>query len=460
MSRRRLLRFAWTAALAALWPCFPARAQGAGTGRLTSADQAAALAWLKKSARPLSSENPTAAELQPLLARLDGARIIGLGEATHGTHEDFAFKAALVRALASAGRINAVAFVTGYRSGKRLDAYVAGGPGSAADALRESALSPAWITEEVAGLLEWLRRWNADRQDRIRLVGVDVQDVLGDTSTALDLLAAVEPEAAVPLLDVWKDQLTSERLRLPFAQIAQGWTREQWEQFFVAAQVLEDLLARPTTRLRQSPGYSDARHSARAARLGLLVYEVDPAATSSVGPSAQTELARDLAVGEQLLAIVGAPARAVLWAHDAQVARGVEGRGTAYSTGDLLLDRLGTGYRTVGFAWRRGAHHALSRDAAGNVDWAAGFTPRTVTLPAESLGALLAKTGQRRAWFDLRSLPTAPWARRWTAQPYERGWVGIAAGGERAPPIALGHAFDVLVFFETITPSRLLPATP
>lgn len=460
MPRRHLLQLVCLAILAAALPHAPGHAQPSSrTARLSGADEGAALAWLKKSGHPLSSESPAASELKPLLVRLEGARVIGLGEATHGTHEDLAFKSALIKALAGAGRINAVAFITSYQSGKRLDAYVAGGPGTAAEALRASGLSPAWISEEVADLLDWLRRWNAAGEHRVRVVGVDVQDALRDTQAALELLSAIEPDAAGPLQERWKDQLTPEQLRRPFAQVARGWTRTQWEEFFVAAQVLEDVLARPTMRLRQAPGYADARHSARAARLGLLTFEVGAAGTSSPEPSAEAELARDLSIGEQLLAIVGPPARAVLWAHDAQIARGAAGRTAAYSTGDLLLDRLGAGYRTVGFAWRRGAFHAQSRDAAGNIDGAAGFKVWNVTLPADSLGAMLARSGQRRAWFDLSALPGAPWSQRWLAHPYERGWVGLATGGAKAPPAALGHGFDVIVFFDTITPSRLLRLT-
>ena len=36
----------------------------------------------------------------------------------------------------------------------------------------------------------------------------------------------------------------------------------------------------------------------------------------------------------------------------------------------------------------------------------------------------------------------------------------MAAGSDTAPPAALGHAFDVLVFFHTITPSGPLPRSP
>ena len=457
MPRRYLLQFALIALLGAAAPCtVPAQQPPA---RLASADEAAALAWLKKSAQRLSSESPTAAELKPLLARLAGARIVGIGEATHGSHEDVAFKVALIKALAGAGRINAVAFITGYQTGMRLDAYVAGGTGTAAEALRESGLPPAWVTEDLAGLLDWLRQWNLTTRDRIRVVGVDVQDVLRDTHAALELLAAVEPEAAGPLQERWKEHLTPEQRRRPYPDVARTWTRPQWEALFVAAQVLEDIFARPTARLAQSPGYTDARHSARAASLGLLAYEVADTGTSSGESSADAELARDLAVGDQLLAIVGPPARAVLWAHDAQIARGVAGRTGAYSTGDLLLDRLGPGYRTVGYAWRRGAFQALCSAASGSPDGSAGVKANTTVLSAGSLGALLARAGQPRAWFDLSALPPAPWAKRWLAHPYERGWVGLTPGDERAPPVPLGHTFDVLVFFDTITPSRPLRAT-
>jgi erythromycin esterase-like protein len=99
----------------------------------------------------------------------EGRTSVGLGEATHGTHEDFAFKAALIKALVTAGRINAVAFETNYHGGRRLDAFIRGGPGTAADALRDSRMSQFWITQEIADLLDWLRAWNARAKSRSAL---------------------------------------------------------------------------------------------------------------------------------------------------------------------------------------------------------------------------------------------------------------------------------------------------
>jgi erythromycin esterase len=423
-------------------------AQGHSSARPGPADASATVAWLKRNANPLSNAAPPASELKRLVDRLGGTRVIGLGETTSGAHEEMAFKAALIRALVTAGRINAIAFVANFHTGKRLDAYVAGGAGTADEVLRASGMPPHLVTREVADLLAWVRQWNASRKARIYVVGVDVQDALRDTQAALSLLAAVEPEAAGPLQEIWKDVLTEDALRRPFGEVVRQWSRTQWETLFVAAQVLDDLLARPTPRLMQMPGFVDARHAARAARLGLAAYEFDVGGNPVTDLPADAFARRDLAVGEHLMAIVGAPARAVLWAHDAQLARGAYRASGASNTGDLLSDKLGPMYRTVGFAWRQGTFHA-----AGG-----GARATSVALARDSLGGLLARTGKPRAWFDLTAVPSTNWSKRWRAQPYERGWLGSDAPGDRAAPTPLGNGIDYLVFFEAITPSQPLNA--
>jgi erythromycin esterase len=425
--------------------------------RLSAADEAAARNWLRRAAQPLPSAAPSPAELQPLVDRLKGARVLGLGEATYGTHEDFAFKAALIKALVMAGRINAVAFEANYHGGRRLDAFIRGEPGTAADALRGSGLFSFWVTQEIAELLEWLRAWNAAGKEPIRVVGIDVQDVLRDTEAALDFLAPFEPAAVELLRESWKPLLTAETLQRPFAEKVRGWTRAQWETAFTAAQVLEDVLLRPREMMRTALGYQEARNAARAARLGLQVFELD--AGGAQNPPAEADTRRDIALGESLLALAGAPARVALWAHDSHVARGAYRTMApdAYNTGDLLADRLGDAYRVVGFAWRRGAFHALAGDAQGNPDRAAGFKVWQQQLAGSTLGALLARSGPPRYWVDLTALPDTPWSRHWREYPYERGWQGYVHS-EAGAAVPLGRGVDVLVFFDTITPSRLLPA--
>jgi erythromycin esterase len=429
--------------------------------RLTPAQQQAVASWLKRHARPLASTAPSAAELQPVIDRLKGARIVGIGEATHGTHEDFAFKVALIKALAGSGRINAIAFEIDFLAGRRLDAYVTGGSGTAADAMRAAGLFSFWMTNEVADLLDWLRAWNSTGKGPIHIVGIDVQDALRDTDFALGLLETYEPSAAAILRDTWKDLLTAESRQRRFNDVVRSWSTSQWEGAYVAAQVLEDLLARPTDRLRQAPEFNDARNAARAARLGLYAAESEVAGgATSEGPG-RWQSRRDIAVGEHLLAFAAPPARVAVWAHDAHLARGafLPLDSSAYNTGDLLADRLGSAYQVVGFAWRRGAFHAMTADVSGHVDAAGSLKAWREQLPAGSLGALLARAGERY-WVDLAALPQTAWSKAWRTVPYERGWRTYAVGGAPVPPLPLAHGIDVLVFFDTITPSQLLLTAP
>src|SRR6185436_13874253 len=59
--------------------------------------------WLAEAARPLATleDGQGLADLQPLRAIVGDARIVALGEATHGSHEFFAFKRRAVEYLVS-----------------------------------------------------------------------------------------------------------------------------------------------------------------------------------------------------------------------------------------------------------------------------------------------------------------------------------------------------------------------
>jgi erythromycin esterase len=69
-------------------------------------------------------------------------------------------------------------------------------------------------------------------------------------------------------------------------------------------------------------------------------------------------------------------------------------------------------------------------------------------------------------WVDFGELPTEGAVANWAMRPYWRGWAGGAANpdlwqttnfetGDIPPPVDIGY--DVIVWFQTISPTRLLP---
>jgi len=86
------------------------------------------LATLRTQAIPHAGADPKLPEddLAPLLEKIAGARIVGLGEATHGDHESFAFKRRLIQAVVRRHGFNLVIFERGVAEMGAYDRYVTG----------------------------------------------------------------------------------------------------------------------------------------------------------------------------------------------------------------------------------------------------------------------------------------------------------------------------------------------
>src|SRR5688572_23564676 len=149
-----------------------------------------ALAPLRAQAIPLAGADPDLPEddLAPLLERLADARLVGLGEATHGDRESFQFKRRLIQALVRHRGFRLLLFERGPAEMDPYDHYVTG----ASDTLTMGNELHPWRTEEVRDLFVWLREWNTRQtghaaEDPVRVAGVTTQSRRG-LSLALQLL--------------------------------------------------------------------------------------------------------------------------------------------------------------------------------------------------------------------------------------------------------------------------------
>jgi erythromycin esterase-like protein len=115
-------------------------------------------------ARPLQSRD----DLDPLLARIGDARFVLLGEASHGTSEYYAWRAAISERLIAEKGFNFIAVEGDWPDCYRVNRYIKQYTDSGANA-REvlSAFTrwPTWMWAnwEVVHFAERLRRLNGDR---------------------------------------------------------------------------------------------------------------------------------------------------------------------------------------------------------------------------------------------------------------------------------------------------------
>jgi erythromycin esterase-like protein len=166
---------------------------------LSSLRQDDLLKGLRPHLRPLPS---AAADDHLLLARLAGAKLALLGEASHGTHEFYAERAALTQRLVRDHGFNAVVVEADWPDAWRVNRYIRG---YSDDANAEAALSgferfPTWMwrNTEMRDFVEWLREHNRGRpaSRQVGFYGMDLYSLYASIRFVLQYLDQVDPDAA------------------------------------------------------------------------------------------------------------------------------------------------------------------------------------------------------------------------------------------------------------------------
>ena len=174
---------------------------------LTAADYRARLAaekatadavksWLAANAIRLSTVEAGHgfADMQPLKKIVGEARVVSLGEATHGTREFFQLKHRMLEFLVNEMGFNIFAIEATMPESFDINEYVLTGQGDPAKALA-GIYFWTWDTEEVLGMIEWMRRYNADAQHtrKVKFYGFDMQSAARAAKVTLAYLRRVDP---------------------------------------------------------------------------------------------------------------------------------------------------------------------------------------------------------------------------------------------------------------------------
>lgn len=440
----------------------------AGTGwwayaRWTQASlEAPVLAWMRDRVQRFDATQPDSlAANGALVAALDGAKVIGIGEATHGSHEDVACKAALVRALVQAGAIDTLLLEANGPGCRDLDAFIGGAEGDAVERVKGAAIFRILKTQDMADLMAWLREWNRTAPKRVHVVGIDCQATAQDAAFALDWLATVDATAAADFWSRLAPVVSAEAQALRFPALIASITTAQLRQAMADLDALRVLLG-PEGAFATAPGRLDAERAARVAWQGLHAFELEASDGTVEGDAGAYYSRRDVSMAENILEAAGDHG-GVYWAHNMHVAGApMDDYGARIEpTGDHLRRALGEGYKAVLF------EYATARFNAVPMSLFEGYPP--ATNPTEviewgyaggRLAGLFRALGGGDAWIDLAALPAGPELSAWATSEYPMrspGYAGVHwVHGAGSITIQPRPTIDVLVHIEALSPSRML----
>jgi len=132
--------------------------------------------WIRKNAIPLQTVEAGNGfnDMQPLKKVVGDARIVALGEATHGTREFFQLKHRMIEFLASQMGFTIFSIEANMPEAYRLNDFVLNGNGDPKQLLKGMYFW-TWNTEEVLNMILWMREFNRSGKGRIEFTGFDMQ---------------------------------------------------------------------------------------------------------------------------------------------------------------------------------------------------------------------------------------------------------------------------------------------
>ena len=327
-----------------LWPRRPAKTRAPSATEL-----------LREAAEPLPDlDNPA---FGAIFDRFADARIVLLGEATHGTSEFYRARAQITRRLIERHGFNIVAVEADWPDAARIDRYVrhksvhvGSGP-----AFRRF---PQWMWRnvEVANFVDWLRAHNAalHPDEHTGFFGLDIYNMNASIGAVIEYLERFDPEAAqvarerYGCLTPWqRDPATYGR-----AALTTGYAKCEVPVLLA----LHDLLARQLEyEVKDRDSFLDAAQNARLIASAERYYRAMYYATAESWNLRDQHMFGTL---KHLMNWRDKNAKAIVWAHNSHIgnaaATDMGKTRDEINVGQLCREKFGTEAVLIGFGTDRG----------------------------------------------------------------------------------------------------------
>lgn len=402
--------------------------------------QTAVVHALEQGAHPLRSTEPggSTTDLRALGAMIGDTKVVGLGEATHGSHEFFAMKQRVFRYLVEEKGFTTFALEMSWSAGLTIDAYLQNGKGDARMIAAQALAASPWEREEFADLIGWMRAYNRSHPARkVHFMGDDLSVPKAGAplfDRVISYVRKTRPEAVPRLNELYTGLAPLDDF---FAYMKKPLT-ERRQNAAKAHRALELVTAGKGTGAAYEWAMQHARNIAQTFAFGAFD-PADPASVNAVEHLRDKAMADNVAwwqrrTGDQVL----------LSAHNGHVGyRSTDPKMYPTPQGTYLRRALGRNYLSIGFSFDRGSF--LTTDGSFGGEW------KKTTVPPATSGMneyTLDQVRLRDYYIDLRTASAAAHAWLRSARPVHEA--GTVYKKTPLPTIALGPAYDILIHLHQV----------
>jgi erythromycin esterase len=392
--------------------------------------------WIKSHSVQLKTSKAGSGfdDLRALKNLIGDARIVALGEATHGTREFFQMKHRITEYLATEMGFTIFAIEANMPEAYRVNDYVLGGDGDPKELLKGMYFW-TWNTQEVLDMIEWMRTFNRSGKGKIQFLGFDMQTPDVALNIVSDYVRGADPGYS-PMLDSLKGGVDS------IMHVMRRGQKPDASMQAVAGlcdSVLNHLVKSRTSQDGTSPATGLDWTIQNATVVGQAVRQ----ALKGNSPSASAF--RDSCMAANVTWIVDhAPSKCciVLWAHNGHIAKHKEWMGSH------LAARYGADYLAVGQTCYAGLYTAV---APGK-----GLRSDNLIAPPMpgSFEDFCHSTGRPQFVLDVRNPGAGDKGSAWLTRPVQMRSIGALAMDHQQYETRISEDYDLVIYFENTEASK------
>jgi len=386
------------------------------------------------------------ADLPHLKDMVGDARVVALGEATHGTREFFQMKHRLLEYLVEEMDFTTFAIEASFPEALLLNEYVKTGVGEPSELIIGMHFW-TWSTEEVLEMVQWMRSYNEEHggTQPVSFFGFDNQYPLSAIGWVQAYVYSIDQEAysyVDSLYSLFGEQMS---------QNVAGYKNEPDSVKVLCRQQVQqvyDFLEQHRTEYETASSIYDYSVALRCARIVIQHEDMRDG----------RYWMRDEYMAENAAWILnheGPGAKIVLWAHNGHVKTR-----SHYDMGWHLRNTYGPDLLVVGFNFYEGYCTARGWDPISSSSTAVQ-THLVTPPPPDAYASLFKSTGFSRLMIDLRDLDYSTDESQWIVGPRRFRSIGAVYDVSRPQDYFtfshLPEEFDLIIYFEQTTNSILLP---
>ena len=386
--------------------------------------------WINNNCIPLNyvtAENGFD-DLKAMKSLIGNARIVSLGECTHGSSEVFSMKHRMLEYLVKEKGFTIFSIEANMPEAYALNGYIIDGKGDPRK-LMAGMYFWTWNTQEVLDMIQWMKKYNETATNKISFTGFDMQFADVSIKILRDYLTLHHP-GFLSVLNEY-DSLSKHK------QMKKNEGNDNFKKLKVDAQILIDSL-NAYKPVIYNKDFNWAFQNTR------ILWQY--ASNHFSNPS------RDESMAENVKWILDENplAKIVLWAHNGHIRKDKDG--FEYKSMGEYLDKLyGKQMIAIGFATAEGTYTAVQRDGKKFI----GLDSSNIILSKENSYESIFTTADTPDFLlDLRDIPKQEGSGWISEKKFFRAVGALAMDKFQFTNINLTTHFDMIIFIRKTSASK------